>query len=516
MIIGSEGTLAVITRARLKVRPLPASRWLRGYRVADVPTALRLMRRLMQGELWPSVVRLYDPVDTLIGGRTQPKRAGHGAPAWWRRWLKAIDALPAVRRRTLALPLALPGLLQSLADRWAQGCLVIVGWEGDPEVVRVASEAGHAILMSEAEDLGPEPGERWFASRHAVSYKLMPVFERGGFADTMEIAARWSVLPRAYEAVREAVRGHALIMAHMSHVYPEGGCIYFSFAGRGDPAVYERVWRAAQGAALAAGATVTHHHGVGIMKAPWATAEVGAAVRGWVEAKNKLDPASLLNPGRLFLTGEGDEVPEGPALFAPPPEPEDGLCAPTVDGGATRWATLGGVPVWAREAWHTGVVEVEATVDGRRVWLGRGPRSAAGPDLRGWVAEQGEGVVARVASDATGEASPTTWMGVGRPEDPWGVAQALLRGDLRPAVCEVVDDALRVGFRGPAARAFGALAAARVPGGLEEVPFEARPRPRADLRPALGGGPVEAVTSHHRLARVPWPDAPSSAAREGT
>ncbi len=499
LLLGSEGTLGVITRCTLRVWPKPKTRWLRGYRFATVGAAITAMRRLMQAELWPAVVRLYDPVDTRIGGRTKPEKVRSGNAGFVRAWLKRVDALPAVRRRTLALPLALPGVLNRIADGISGGCLLIAGWEGDPAVVDACSRAGHAILLEGGEDLGEGPGQRWLHSRHHVSYKLMPVFERGGFADTMEVAIPWSGLEALYDAVRAAVAPYALVMAHMSHLYPEGGSIYFSFAGRGDRSIYDATWRDALAAVVASGGTVTHHHGVGTLKAPAVSREVGPAVAGWRALKAELDPNGVMNPGRVYV-----DVADPPGREAEPPSirAEDGLVrAPIGSTLAERRALAaasGGELMWpwerpadvvrqGRNPWQTTWVEVSGRLDGVPVRLGRGPRSASGPDLRGWLADRATAYTVAVAP------AGARWMGEGRPPDPWGAALAVLRADLRPAVLTVADGALRVGFRGPAARELGALAAAAVPGGLGERAWEAAPLPSGPLVPCRTTDPA-AVT----------------------
>ncbi|TNE88594.1 MAG: FAD-binding oxidoreductase [Deltaproteobacteria bacterium] len=488
LLLGSEGTLGVITRMRLRVWPLPEKRWLRGYKVDDVDTAVRCMRRLMQAELHPAVVRLYDPVDTRIGGKTKPKKEhGSGQASFLKKWLGAVDGLPPVRKRLLALPLTLPGVLNKIADRISGSCLLIVGWEGDAEVVDALSAAGHALLCEEAEDLGESPGERWFHSRHAVSYKLAPIFERGGFADTMEVAMRWDAMVPVYEAVRDAVSETAVIMAHMSHLYPEGGSIYFSFAGKGDRDTYDQTWKNALAAVEASGATTTHHHGVGRLKAEVATREAGAARVGWERAKAELDPAGILNPGNVFV--------DAPVVDAKPPaEPSvaDGLVVASVAAGAdglseaaaareleVQFPWAGDAPArWHRKRWEVAWTEVSGTVDGHFCWLGRGPRSAAGPDLRRVVAEAED---ARVAVPAVPFGS--RWMGRAKVEAPWSVARDLLRSDLRPAVLTVEGDELVVGFRGPAAEVLGALASRRVPGGLTACEYRAFPLASGPLQP---------------------------------
>lgn len=486
-ILGSEGRLGVITDLTLRVRPVPARRWLRGYRFDGVASALDAMRRLMQAELWPSVVRLYDPVDTRIGGKTKPKKEG-GEHGFVRRWLKRVEELPGVRRRTLALPLGLPGVVNHVFDRLASGCLLVVGFEGDSDLVEACLPAATDILREAGgEDLGEDPGRRWFDSRHAVSFKLMPVFERGGFADTMEVAAPWSRVEGLYEAVRAAVRPHALVMAHMSHVYPEGACIYFSFAGRGDRAVYDRLWADAQRAVLAAGGTVSHHHGVGQLKARAASVELGAAAAGYRELAEELDPQQVCNPGRVVVDVGPVEAPLPWAL-----EPRDGMLRVAVESSLEarqQLATDQGVELmwpfedvlgperWVRSRWQQPYTEVSATVEGRRCVLGRGPRSASGPDLRRWLARH-DGAVAAVPTVPLGE----RWCGRASVEAPWRSAIALLRGGLRPAILTVDDDgALLVGFRGPAASALGAVAAERLGVEVEPVDYVPHPLPSGPL-----------------------------------
>jgi hypothetical protein len=158
---------------------------------------------------------------------------------------------------------------------------------------------------------------------------------------------------------------------------------------------------------------------------------------------------------------------------------------------------LPGPARWHRAPWQTPWISLSSEVEGQRVLLGRGPRSACGPDLR--LAALSSAATATYARAPEGP----RWMGEGRPAEPWAVALALLRGDLRPAVLTVVEGALRVGFRGPAARELGAIAAARVPGGLTEIQYAPAVLPSG----SLAYGPPEdpaavGVTPHGVLRRA--------------
>jgi len=513
LILGSEGTLGVITRLRLRVWPTPQKRSLRGYRFPSIDKALSGMRKVMQEDLWPSVMRLYDPVDTRIGGRvgSHDDKKGNGLFLW--RWLKALESQPVVKARSLALPLALPSLVNALANGVSGDCLMIVGWEGESEVVDALSLQGHRILREYGADLGPEPGEHWYANRHAVSYKLAPIFERGGFADTMEVAASWSKLEGLYHNIRKAVARRAVVMAHFSHMYPEGGSIYFSFAGKGDRGVYDAVWKDALQACLESGGAVSHHHGMGQLKADAATIELGPAVRGWRELKQTLDPGGILNPGRLYREGSEVSVPDRKEF-----EPEDGLVWVRADSSRAErralieplglelrspFESLQGPSRWQRLPWWSDWFDVYGTVGEQQCHIGRAPRSAAGPDMRGWLTEHAtEQPWVSVAVSSIDQ----VWMGEAEVEQPWRVAHQLLRHDLRPAHLYVEKGLLRVGFRGVAAKALGALASALVPGRLTPCSWQPGTVPQGVLEPCdfdESGVVCVNISGALRVAEVP-------------
>lgn len=393
--LGTEGSLGIITELDVRVVPFPQGRWARGYRFGSVPAAWAAMRALLQADLHPAVVRLYDPVDTMIAGKgSATPQASAGGASWLKQVLATVDSVPAIRRNALSLPLALPGFVNALVRGMSSGCVLVVAWEGAPAVVEISSRHGHAILMQEGKDLGAEIGDHWYAHRHDVSYKLAPIFAHGGFADTMEVAASWSRLPTLYADVRAALGRHALVMAHFSHVYREGCSIYFSFAGRGSLDVYDAAWRDALAAAAAAGGTVAHHHGVGIAKNVAAAQELSVLAAPFRVLKARLDPAGILNPGRLFPDVEMSE-PKRPELGvdaismsatllanAPALERDAALAA---EGWRLRFPTPGALADSVRgefPAWESPFLGASAIVGGRRHVVPIVPRSAAGPDAR--------------------------------------------------------------------------------------------------------------------------------------
>jgi alkyldihydroxyacetonephosphate synthase len=410
LFMGSEGTLGIITEVDVRVVPTAAHRWLRGYAFPDLDSAWETMRAVMQADSGPAVMRLYCPVDTRVGGRLGGEGGDAGLlsrlakTAGARAWA-ALEGIDGLRRRELSAALAAPRLLNRVAGGLGREVMLIIGWEGsEPEVTAHVRAA--APLLRRGRDLGPEAGEHWYAHRHDVSYKLSPIFERGGFADTMEVATTWSRLGGLYRAVRGALAEHTAVMAHFSHAYPEGCSIYFSFAGTGSLERYDATWSEALEAARRAGGTITHHHGVGQLKARAAARELGNALRVYHTRKRRLDPGGIMNPGRLFAAEpertEGPPPPpgEGPLLrlhaqdllaeVDPWARPADIQNALAREGYTMRLPPDRPLAPWLQafrvEAFERDEVPffgVQARFDdGCAARLGVSPRSAAGPDLR--------------------------------------------------------------------------------------------------------------------------------------
>ena len=337
LLVGSEGTLGIITSARLRVSPAPQLRVFRGFEVDDVHAGVEAIRRVAQKGLRPAVVRLYDELDTLInsfshhedGGEhddatrapTPPIETG-ALPAWPvpqpPEHHGVIDRLLSLARgkglRTGAMKTALGNselvnrLFGTVAEKIARrGCRLIIGLEG----ARIRTEVEAALTFAELEaagarDKGEDPGWAWLRHRYAVSYRMSPVFREGAFVDTMEVASSWERLMDLYHSVRTAIGRHAVVMAHFSHAYADGCSIYFTFAGHAPELgaaerLYDAIWRDGMEAATRVGATISHHHGVGLLKAPYMAGEHREAMAIFEAAKTAFDPDGIFNPGKMGL-----------------------------------------------------------------------------------------------------------------------------------------------------------------------------------------------------------------------
>jgi alkyldihydroxyacetonephosphate synthase len=314
LIVGSEGTLGVITQATMRVHPLPEHRIFRAYEFPRIAAGCEAFRRVMQLGLRPAVMRLYDEMDSLLArasgqGRRAPRESGGTRPEPALGSRESFDA--EIKQLLVKSALLRAGMLSRLAERLlprlTAGCLAILGFEGEPQLVEAEAAICHSQFLSlGAKDLGEGPGLSWYQRRYAISYKMSPLYVSGGFVDTLEVATTWDRLLNLYAEVRRALAPLAFVLAHFSHAYPEGCSIYFTFAvaaeGRSKADnLFDEIWRRGLSAVLKAGGTISHHHGVGLSKAAFMAEEHGTGLAIYRQLKTVMDPDGILNPGKMGL-----------------------------------------------------------------------------------------------------------------------------------------------------------------------------------------------------------------------
>jgi alkyldihydroxyacetonephosphate synthase len=252
--LGSEGALGVVLGAVLRVHRLPESVVGRGYGFPDLASGLEAMRAIMQAGIRPLVMRLYDAEDTAFNGY----------------------------------------------DLAIGGCLLVVATAGLSGVAQAEAEAVKGFA---AGDLGEDPWLRWQKHRFDLSADRLRSFlePAGSYLDTIELAGPWTVLPQLHASVKSAIAVGGLALCHFSHAYEQGCCAYFTFGGSGDTeqdarSAYMRAWEGAMSTALELGATISHHHGVGRVRARWVADEMGGWMRVWRSIKDSIDPQGVMNP----------------------------------------------------------------------------------------------------------------------------------------------------------------------------------------------------------------------------
>ncbi len=285
LVVGSEGVLGVITEATLAVRPLPRARRYEGWSFRSFGEGCEAFRAMEQEGASPDVARLSDESETALS--------------------MTLASSGSAAERAGKAYLRLRG--------HEQGCIAIVGFEGEEDAIeRRRSQTRGVLRNAGGLALGERPGRSWLRNRYGGPYLRDALLDHGVMAETVETATSWTNLANLYSAVGGALRDSLsergtppLVMCHVSHLYPSGASLYYTFIAAQQEGAEIDQWRAAKTAAtdaiVANGGTITHHHAVGHDHARWMRAEVGElGVELLRAAKERLDPRGIMNPGKLL------------------------------------------------------------------------------------------------------------------------------------------------------------------------------------------------------------------------
>jgi alkyldihydroxyacetonephosphate synthase len=295
ILMGSEGTFGVLTHVTLKLsRWMPENRVRFSYLFRDWATARDAAREMMQCEAGhPSVFRLSDPEETGIMLR-----------------LYGVDETP------------LMGLLEHLGYRNGEMCLYLGFTEGEKGFSKNCARAmGRVARRFGGLPLTGAVTKGWEKGRFSDPYMRDTLQDFGIVMDTMECTVNWSNMERVHAEVRRVVKARpdTICMTHMSHVYPQGANLYWIFITRiSDPEEFRAYHASILSAIQKSGASMSHHHGIGKMFAPWLEGSLGHAEYDVLRAlKNHFDPDGILNPGGTL----GFDLPEEQKRFLRPDIP---------------------------------------------------------------------------------------------------------------------------------------------------------------------------------------------------
>lgn len=273
LLIGSEGVFGIITRVRVRVHPTPDVTRYEAWSFPDFATGADALRVVTQTGTGPTVVRLSDEAETGVN-------------------LATADSIGE--------------------NSVTGGCLAITVFEGTDEHASSRHAETRTVLEANGgTSLGEAPARAWESGRFNAPYLRDSLLSAGALCETLETATNWSNIAALKSAVTEALTTalaetgtQALVLCHISHVYPTGASLYFTVVAgqRGNPIEqWRKAKTAASDAMMRTGATITHHHAVGADHRPWMRDEVGdLGVQVLKAVKATLDPAGILNPGKLI------------------------------------------------------------------------------------------------------------------------------------------------------------------------------------------------------------------------
>ncbi len=264
LIIGSEGTLAVIAGITLRLVPRPAARKTMVALFPDISSAVKTVSRMMKDKIVPSILEFMDRL-----------------------------CLDCVREEIgLSIPPAAGAMLLIEVD----GDEFVV--ERDARSVRGVCERGGALEFESAS--GTEEAETLWEARRDISpslYKLRP------HKISEDVVVPRSRLPE--------------LGAYLDRLGEEYGLPIPAFGHAGDGNIHVNIMfdkenlreqenariliKALFGKVIQMGGTISGEHGIGVTKAPYLGLEISqAGLQLMSRIKTAFDPKGILNPGKIF------------------------------------------------------------------------------------------------------------------------------------------------------------------------------------------------------------------------
>lgn len=291
LLVGSEGVYGIITRATLRLSPLPQATADGAFLFNSFAEGTTAVRAIMQRGLTPALVRLSDETETRTSFAMRQTHHGWGGI-----------------KENLGLQ-----LLARSGKSFDHGAVLLLRFEGNPDPVQMEFSEAKALCKAQgAFALGASPVRSWQRDRYLTPYLRDQLLDRGILLDTVETATTWENLPSLYQQLTTCIRQtvaesgvQSLVLTHLSHVYRDGASLYITLLAKAmrdrEVEQWQTIKTAATTCLMAHGGTLSHHHGVGHDHAAWLAQETGeTGLAALAAVKQTLDPQGMMNPGKVF------------------------------------------------------------------------------------------------------------------------------------------------------------------------------------------------------------------------
>lgn len=308
-ILGSEGTLGVITDAILKIRPVPQCVKYGSVVFPTFEDGIGFMREVALQRCAPASIRLVDNDQFQFG---QALKTDTGS------------------------------VLQSFVDGFKKFyitkmkgfepheiCVATLLFEGTKEDVASHENRLYNIAKSNRGlPAGEENGEKGYMLTFAIAYLRDLAFDYYIVAESFETSCPWDKVSQLIKNVKKClekscktygVQYPIYTSARVTQVYDSGAAIYFYFGlnyhGLTDPVkIYNEIEADARDEILASGGSLSHHHGVGKIRRRWMKQTIGEHGIGMIGAvKNYIDPQNIFASNNIVPSSNPTENTESPA-----------------------------------------------------------------------------------------------------------------------------------------------------------------------------------------------------------
>ncbi|KAI4544062.1 hypothetical protein MG293_004328 [Ovis ammon polii] len=295
-IMGSEGTLGVITEATIKIRPIPEYQKYGSVAFPNFEQGVACLREIAKQRCAPASIRLMDNQQFQFGHALKPQVSSiftsflDGLKKFYITKFKGFD----------------PNQL-SVATLLFEGDREKV-LQHEKQVYDIAAKFGGLAA-------GEDNGQRGYLLTYVIAYIRDLGLEYYVLGESFETSAPWDRVVDLCRNVKERITRECkekgvqfapLSTCRVTQTYDAGACIYFYFAfnyrGISDPlTVFEQTEAAAREEILANGGSLSHHHGVGKLRKQWLKESISDVGFGMLKSvKEYVDPNNIFGNRNLL------------------------------------------------------------------------------------------------------------------------------------------------------------------------------------------------------------------------
>eukprot|EP00917_Polyrhabdina_sp_WS-2016_P002512 GHVP01005398.1.p1 GENE.GHVP01005398.1~~GHVP01005398.1.p1 ORF type:complete len:595 (-),score=95.51 GHVP01005398.1:46-1830(-) len=297
LVLGSEGTLGIVTEVVLKVRPTPPIKEFASFVFPDFKSGVAFMREIAYNRGQPASLRLMDNFQFQLGAALKPD--GHGGSSFSKMFQGAQKFY----------------LLKWKGFKPDELCAATILYEGTENQVNFQKK----VVDTAAKNVSGLPGgagngKMGYELTFMIAYIRDFAIDHGWLAESFETAVPWDRVLECSEKVKEQIADDCrnlgietppTVSSRVTQVYDEGACLYFYFGfdvrSQKDPlAAYNHIEHNARNAVMNCGGSISHHHGVGKLRKSFMERSIGeAGISQLKNLKTSMDPRNIFASGNL-------------------------------------------------------------------------------------------------------------------------------------------------------------------------------------------------------------------------